>query len=66
MNTVCIGKTVGGVPVYVDKSAYDADHIIPVGRIKPHTDFKGDFESGLMKMLAIGWASRRAQASAIS
>ena len=54
MDTVVVGQTDEGVPVHVDKYAYGADHIIPVGRIKPHTDFKGDFESGLMKMLAIG------------
>lgn len=54
MDTVVVGQTDEGVPVHVDKYAFGADHIIPVGRIKPHTDFKGDFESGLMKMLAIG------------
>jgi hypothetical protein len=54
METVCVGETAEGIPVHVDRWAYGADHIIPVGRIKPHTDFKGAFESGLMKMLAIG------------
>ena len=54
METVRIGSTKTGVPVHVDKIALSADHIMPVGRIKPHTDFKGQFESGLMKMLAIG------------
>jgi len=54
METDCIGETPQGIPVHVDKWALTADHIIPVGRIKPHTDFKGRFESGLMKMMAIG------------
>ncbi len=54
METVCIGETPSGIPVHVDKWALSADHIIPMGRIKPHTDFKGAFESGLMKMMAIG------------
>lgn len=52
---VCeIGKTADGVPVYTDKNAVDADMVIPVARIKPHTDFRGNYESGLCKMLAIG------------
>ncbi len=54
MDTVEIGTTLSGIPVHIDKLANDADCIIPVGRIKPHTDFRGVVESGLMKMLAIG------------
>ena len=54
METAEIAVTASGIPVHVDKQALQADHIIPVGRIKPHTDFKGPYESGLMKMLAIG------------
>ena len=54
MQTKVIGKTGNGIEVNIDKEALQADHIIPVGRIKPHTDFKGKYESGLMKMLAIG------------
>jgi hypothetical protein len=42
------------VPVYVDRNALSADHIVVVNRIKSHTKFKGDIESGLMKMMAIG------------
>ena len=40
--------------VYRDKHAYEADGVIAINRIKPHTDFHGTFESGLMKMCAIG------------
>ena len=40
--------------VHMDKLAAEADHIIPVGRIKAHTDFRGPVESGLMKMIVIG------------
>jgi hypothetical protein len=40
--------------VYMDKHAYEADGVIVINRIKPHTDFHGKFESGLMKMCAIG------------
>lgn len=41
-------------PVYVDKNASDADGIILFNRVKPHTSFRGRYESGLMKMMAIG------------
>lgn len=42
------------VPVYIDKNAYEADGIIFINRVKPHTLFRSDIESGLLKMLAIG------------
>jgi hypothetical protein len=45
---------VEGLPVYMAKEALDADAIFVVNRIKPHTAFHGDYESGLMKMLAVG------------
>jgi len=55
METVEFGTLDGGVPVWIDRIAHDeADVIIPVGRVKPHTDFRGPVESGLMKMIAIG------------
>lgn len=54
MDTAEIGRTEDGVPVHIDKHAAGADWIIPVGRIKPHTNFRGQVESGLMKMLVIG------------
>jgi hypothetical protein len=54
METVHIGDTAQGIPVHIDKYACEAGHIIPVGRIKPHTDFHGKIESGLLKMLTIG------------
>ena len=59
METVCIAETPSGIPVHVDRNALSADYIIPVGRIKPHTDFKGRFESGLMKMMAIGLGKQK-------
>jgi hypothetical protein len=49
-----IGRTRLGFPVLVDKHLCQADKIIVVNRIKPHTDFKGDIESGLVKMMVIG------------
>ena len=49
-----IGETPDQVPVYLDKHALNADHIVVVNRIKSHTKFKAPIESGLMKMMAIG------------
>lgn len=49
-----LGVTKSGVPICIDKNANHADMIVPLGRVKPHTDFKGPIESGLCKMLTIG------------
>lgn len=54
MEVVEVGKTVSGIPAYIDKHAYEADSIVVINRVKPHTDFKADYESGLMKMMGIG------------
>ena len=54
-----IGRTRLGFPVLVDKHLCQADRIIVVNRIKPHTDFKGDIESGLVKMMVIGMGKHR-------
>ena len=49
-----IGATGDGVPVYMDANACEADHLMVVNRIKPHSDFFGTIGSGLLKMLVIG------------
>ena len=49
-----LGASPSGLNVCVDRAAYEADLIIPIGRVKPHTDFSGHIESGLCKMLTIG------------
>lgn len=49
-----IGQTPQGVPVLVDRLAWQADHMVLVNRIKPHTEFSFDIESGVLKMMAIG------------
>ena len=54
MDVVKIGEVEGEIPVLIDKSAYEADHIVVVNRIKDHTEFQGEIESGLMKMMVIG------------
>jgi hypothetical protein len=60
MDVVEIGRTPDrDVPVYADAYAVEADAIVLVNRIKPHTDFGGDVESGLSKMLVIGMGKQR-------
>jgi hypothetical protein len=59
METVHLGEVEDGVPVWFDRNAYEADAVIPVGRVKPHTDFRGPVESGLMKMVAIGLGKQK-------
>jgi hypothetical protein len=49
-----IGQTSNGTPVYLDRNAMHADGIIVINRVKPHTAFRGEIESGLCKMLAVG------------
>ncbi len=43
-----------GIPVLIDRHANAADHIVLINRIKSHTEFTHSFESGLLKMMAIG------------
>ncbi len=59
METVKIGETPDGVEVFMDKNAYEADAVVVVNRIKPHTAFRGTVESGPTKMLAIGLGKQR-------
>ena len=59
MEVVEIGKSRFGFPVLVDKNAAEADGVIVVNRVKPHTEFEGPIESGLMKMMAIGMGKHK-------
>lgn len=59
METVEIGRVEEGIPVYLDRYAAEADLIIPINRVKPHTDFHGPVESGLLKMIAIGLGKQK-------
>lgn len=54
-----IGETQTGIPVLIDKNAAEADGIIVVNRIKVHTEFQGEIESGLMKMMVIGMGKHK-------
>jgi hypothetical protein len=59
MEVVELGRTPRGMPMLVDKVATEADWVAVINRIKPHTEFSGDIESGLMKMMAIGFGNHR-------
>ena len=54
METVIVCQAAEGFPVHFDKHAFGADHVVVCGRVKPHTNFVGEVESGLMKMMLIG------------
>lgn len=54
-----VGKLANGLPVYVDKYALQADGIVVINRIKPHTAFRGPVESGIMKMISIGLGKQK-------
>jgi len=54
METVELDQFENGLPVYFDKMAYNANGIIVVNRVKVHTAFKAEIESGLHKMLSVG------------
>jgi hypothetical protein len=54
METVILGTNSFGLPIHFDRNAHQADGIVLLNRIKPHTSFTGRYESGLLKMLTIG------------
>ena len=54
METVIVDRTPQGIPVHFDRHAFECDHVIVAGRVKPHTGFAGEIESGLHKMMLIG------------
>ncbi len=59
METVCVGLNDEGKETLLDKNAAQADGIVLIARIKPHTAFRGTYESGMMKMMAIGLAKQK-------
>lgn len=59
METIRVGYNDEGKEVLLDKNAAEADGIVLVARIKPHTAFRGNYESGMMKMMAIGLAKQK-------
>ena len=65
METVVVCQAAEGFPVHFDRQASQADHVVVCGRVKPHTGFVGDIESGLMKMMLIGLGKHEAGPPAI-
>jgi hypothetical protein len=59
MEVVKIDELPNGLPVYIDKYAYEADAIVVINRVKPHTAFRGRIESGIMKMISIGLGKQK-------
>src|SRR4029450_2758648 len=62
MDVVQVGTNSFGEPVWWDANAAAADAVVLVARVKPHTDFRGPTESGVVKMLAIGLGKQRGAA----
>ncbi|WP_337176847.1 hypothetical protein [Paludisphaera sp.] len=62
METVVLGTDAFGQPIHFGRDAFDADGVILLNRIKPHTSFRGRHESGLLKMLTIGLGKRQGAA----
>jgi hypothetical protein len=58
MDVVPLGEALG-LPVWLDRYAAEADWIGVINRVKPHTDFVGEIESGLFKMMTIGMSKHR-------
>lgn len=54
METVGLGSTSEGFQVFMDRNAWQAGTVLVINRVKPHTDFYGRIESGMVKMMAIG------------
>jgi Lactate racemase N-terminal domain len=54
METQELGRMDDGTPIYMDQFAAEADGVVLINRIKPHTNFRGPMESGIVKMLTIG------------
>lgn len=59
MEVVQLGELPNGMPIFMDRNAAAADAIVVVNRVKPHTDFRGTWESGLGKMIGIGLGKRK-------
>ena len=54
LEVVSLGKTGDGIESFMDRTAFESDGVMLIGRVKWHTDFSGKIESGLFKMMAIG------------
>jgi hypothetical protein len=63
METTVVTELDDGTPIHFDAEAAGADSVVVLGRVKPHTDFRGSHESGLAKMIAIGLGKHRGAAT---
>lgn len=54
MDTVRLGETPDGIPLFINRLANEADALCLVNRVKPHTNFTGETGSGILKMASIG------------
>jgi hypothetical protein len=63
MDVVSMGRVESGAEVFFAKDALDADHIVVINRIKPHTAFRAEVESGLCKILAVGCGRQKGAAN---
>jgi Domain of unknown function (DUF362) len=59
MEIIQVAETASGAQVFMDRNAWDADGVLVLNRVKPHTGFSGKIESGLLKMIAVGMGKRR-------
>lgn len=59
MDVAQIGNLDSGALVYVDRRALEAEAVVVINRVKPHTAFRGPYESGLVKMMAIGLGKQK-------
>ena len=62
-DVVSLGRVDSGAEVFFAKDAMDADHVVAINRIKPHTAFRAEVESGLCKILAVGCGRQRGAAN---
>ena len=59
VDCVQLGTCANGRPVWFDRAAMEADLVVPINRVKLHTDFVGPLQSGLCKMLVIGLGNQK-------
>ena len=54
METVSLGRTPEGFETFMDRAAWESGRVLVLNRVKLHTDFEGEVESGLLKMMTVG------------
>ena len=59
MDVISLGRLDTGAEIVISKDIAESDCLVVINRVKPHTAFRSDVESGLCKMLAVGCESTR-------